>query len=172
MADIAVDMNNGTAYVVWQDGGPNGKVQIRLAKSSDHGQTWTQLGVVNTVSTTDAHTPSVAVDEFGTVAVSYYDYRLNVVNSNDGLETAHWIRRSHDGGASFGPDEMLGTPFDTRKAPYASGYFLGDYDGLASIGDSFEPFWISTQGSTAGKPELNGGVDVADRTNVFSAFVP
>jgi hypothetical protein len=67
---------------------------------------------------------------------------------------------------------MLGTPFDTSKAPYASGYFLGDYDGLASIGDSFEPFWISTQGSTAGKPELNGGVDFADRTNVFSAFVP
>ena len=172
VADIAVDMNNGTAYVVWQDGGPNGKVQIRLAKSSDHGQTWTQLGVVNTVSTTDAHAPSVAVDEFGIVAVSYYDYRLNDVNSNDGLETAHWIRRSHDGGASFGPDEILGTTFDTRKAPYAGGYFLGDYDGLASIGDSFEPFWISTQGSTAGKPELNGGVDFADRTNVFSAFVP
>ena len=66
----------------------------------------------------------------------------------------------------------LGTTFDTRKAPYASGYFLGDYDGLASIGASFEPFWISTQGSTAGKPVLNGGVDLADRTNVFSGFVP
>ncbi len=71
----------------------------------------------------------------GTVAVSYYDYRFNEVNSNDGLETAHWIRRSSDGGASFGPDEILGTTFDTRKAPYAIGYFLGDYDGLASIGD-------------------------------------
>ncbi|MFL5836504.1 MAG: hypothetical protein ACJ76K_07950 [Solirubrobacteraceae bacterium] len=136
MADIAVDMNNGTAYVVCQDGGRTARCKSGWAKSSDHGQTWTQLGVVNTVSTTDAHTPSVAVDEFGTVAVSYYDYRLNVVNSNDGLETAHWIRRSHDGGATFRPDEMLGTPIDTRKAPYASGYFLGDYDGLASIGDS------------------------------------
>jgi hypothetical protein len=108
VADIAVDMYDGTAYVVWQDGGPNGKVQIRLAKSIDHGQTWTQLGVVNTVPSTDAHTPSVAVDETGTVAVSYYDYRLNQVNSDDGLQTAHWIRRSHDGGTSFGPDEMLG----------------------------------------------------------------
>jgi len=84
----------------------------------------------------------------------------------------HWIRRSANGGASFRSDEMLGTTFDTRKAPYASGYFLGDYDGLASIGASFEPFWISTQGSTAGKPVLNGGVDLADRTNVFSGFVP
>ena len=79
------------------------------------------------------------VDEEGTVAVSYYDYRFNEVNSNDGLETAHWIRRSSDGGASFGQDEILGTSFDTRKAPYAIGYFLGDYDGLASIGASFEP---------------------------------
>ena len=165
-------MNDGTAYVVWQDGGPNGKVRIQLAKSTDHGQSWTQLGVVNTVSSTDAHTPSVAVDEEGTVAVSYYDFRFNDVNSNDGLETAHWIRRSADGGASFGPDEILGTTFDTRRAPYAIGYFLGDYDGLASIGASFEPFWISTQGSTAPKPVLNGGVDFADRTNVFSAFVP
>jgi hypothetical protein len=172
VADIAIDMNDGTAYVVWQDGSPSGRVRIRLAKSTDHGQNWTQLGVVNTVPSTDAHTPSVAVDEEGTVAVSYYDFRFNDVDSNDGLETAHWIRRSADGGASFGPDEILGTTFDTRKAPYAIGYFLGDYDGLASIGASFEPFWISTQGSTAGKPVLDGGVDFADRTNVFSAFVP
>jgi hypothetical protein len=170
--DIAVDMNTGNAYVVWQNSGPNGKVQIRLAKSTDHGQTWTQLGVVNGDPSTDAHTPSVAVDEFGTVAVSYYDYRFNDVDSDDGLETTHWIRRSSDGGASFRPDEMLGTTFDTRKAPYSSGYFLGDYDGLASIGASFEPFWVSNEGSTAGKPVLNGGVDFADRTNVFCAFVP
>ena len=58
-------MNDGTAYVVWQDGGPNGNVVIRLAKSTDHGQSWTDLGVVNTVPATDAHTPSVEVDEFG-----------------------------------------------------------------------------------------------------------
>ena len=94
--------------------------------------------------------------------MSYYDYRFNEVNSNDGLETAHWIRRSSDGGAAFGPDEMLGTTFDTR-GPCAIG-FLGDYDGLASIGDSFSPFWISTEGSTAPKPVLNGSVDTADRT--------
>lgn len=84
----------------------------------------------------------------------------------------HWVRRSANGRASFGPDEILGTTFDTRKAPYAQGYFLGDYDGLSAVGSSFTPLWTSTQGSTAGKPVLNGGVDFADRTNVFSAFVP
>ena len=170
--DVAVDPITGTAYVAWQDGGPDGNVVVRLAKSTDHGQSWDQLGVVNTVPATDAHTPSVEVDGEGNVAVTYYDFRFNDVNSTDGLETAHWIRRSATGGESFGPDELLGTTFDTRKAPYALGYFLGDYDGLASIGASFEPFWISTQGSTAAKPVLDGGVDFADRTNVFSAFVP
>ena len=117
--------------------------------------------------------PSVAVDEEGTVAVTYYDFRFNDVDSTDGLETAHWIRRSADWRRSpSGRTSCSGTTFDTRKAPYALGYFLGDYDGLASIGASFEPFWTSTQGSTAAKPVLNGGVDFADRTNVFSAFVP
>jgi hypothetical protein len=170
--DIAVDPADGTAYVVWQDGGPGGIVQILLAKSTDHGQNWSQPVVVNTVASTDAHTPSVEVDEDGNVAVTYYDYRFNDVNSTDGLETAHWIRRSSNGGASFGPDEMLGATFDTRRAPYALGYFLGDYDGLASVDTAFKPFWTSTQGSTAGKPVLSGGVDSADRTNVFAASTP
>ena len=93
------------------------------------------------------------------MAVTYYDFRFNDVGAGDGLETAHWIRRSADGGASFGPDEMLGTTFDTRKAPYALGYFLGDYDGLGTVGNAFKPFWTSTQGSIAGKPVLDGGVD-------------
>jgi len=176
VADIAVDRSTGsatgTAYVVWQDGGENGNVVIRLAKSTDHGQTWTQLGIVNAVPTTDAHTPSVEVDAAGNVAVTYYDFRFNDLNAGDGLETAHWIRRSPDGGATFGADELLGTTFDTRKAPYALGYFLGDYDGLGSVGTAFKPFWTSTQGSTAGKPVLTGGVDTADRTNVFAASTP
>jgi hypothetical protein len=168
--DIAVAAN-GTAYVAWQDG-EDGKVVIRLAKSTDHGQSWTQLGIVNGSRTTDAHTPSVEVAADGTLAVTYYDFRFNDVGAGDGLETAHWIRRSTNGGASFGPDELLGTTFDTRKAPYALGYFLGDYDGLATVGNAFKPFWTSTQGSSAPKPVLDGGVDLADRTNVFAASTP
>jgi len=57
-------------------------------------------------------------------------------------------------------------------AAYALGYFLGDYDGLGTVGNAFIPFWTSTQGSAAGKPVLNGDVDLADRTNVFAASVP
>jgi hypothetical protein len=170
--DIAIDPNTGTAYVVWQDGAATGRVAIRLAKSIDHGQTWMQLGTVNSVPTTDAHTPSVEVRADGDLAVTYYDFRFNETGGGDGLETAHWIRTSTDGGLTFGPDEMLGDTFDTRKAPYARGYFLGDYDGLGSVGTAFKPFWVSTQGSAAGMPALTGGADTADRTNVFAASLP
>jgi hypothetical protein len=115
--------------------------------------------------------PSVDVNDAGDVAVTYYDFRSNGVNSGDGLVTAHWIRISTDRGAHFGADEQLGNTFDIRKAPYALGYFIGDYDGLASTGNAFKPFWTSTEGSAAGKPVLNDGVDPADRTNVFAASV-
>jgi hypothetical protein len=106
------------------------------------------------------------------VAVSYYDFRNNT--TSDGmLRTSHWIRRSTDGGATFGADEQLGTDFDTRKAPFALGYFLGDYDGLASVGTAFKPFWTSTQNAGAvGKPALTGGIDTANRTDVFFASTP
>jgi hypothetical protein len=166
--DISVDLNTGTAYVVWQNGGSNGNVQIFLSKSTDGGATWTAPERVNANIATDAHTPSVDVDDAGNVAVSYYDFRNNV--TGDGiLRTSHWIHRSTNGGASFGAEEQLGADFDTRKAPFAVGYFLGDYDGLASVGTVFKPFWTSTEGSTAGKPVLSGGVDPANRTNVFAA---
>ena len=172
MPDVAVDMTAGTAVrrsgrtarrARWSSGWRSRPTTGRAGRSS---------GSSTAAPTTDAHTPSVEVAADGTVAVTYYDFRFNDVGAGDGLETAHWIRRSTDGGESFGPDELLGTTFDTRKAPYALGYFLGDYDGLGTVGTAFKPFWTSTQGSAAGKPVLDGGVDPADRTNVFAASVP
>jgi hypothetical protein len=42
-------------------------------------------------------------------------------------------------------------------APYASGFFVGDYEGLAMIGTKFEPFFVQT----------NSG-NTSDRTDVFT----
>ena len=111
-------MADGTAYVAWQNGGPNGKVQIRLAKSSDHGQTWTQLGVVNGVPGTDAHTSGRSTRRAPwRSATTTTASTTSTPTTGSRLRTG--IRRSSTGGASFGQDEILGTSFDTRKAPYA-----------------------------------------------------
>jgi hypothetical protein len=34
-----------------------------------------------------------------------------------------------------------------RAAPYASGYFVGDYEGLDSFGNTFTPFFVQATGS-------------------------
>jgi hypothetical protein len=46
-------------------------------------------------------------------------------------------------------------------APFASGFFVGDYEGLANEGPTFVPFFVATNaGSTA------------NRTDVFTTTVP
>jgi hypothetical protein len=75
--------------------------------------------------TDQALEPAVHANASGGVAVSYYDFRDDV--SGDGtLTTDHWIVHSHDGGATW-TDNHLGGSFDMHQAPYARGYFVGDY---------------------------------------------
>ncbi len=47
-------------------------------------------------------------------------------------------------------------PFDIETAPVARGFFLGDYEGLASVGNAFAPFFV----------QANTG-DTANRTDAF-----
>ena len=55
----------------------------------------------------------------------------------------------HDGRASSWSDENRLTPasFDMRTAPYASGYFTGDYEGLDNFGKTFTPFFVQANGT-------------------------
>jgi hypothetical protein len=36
-----------------------------------------------------------------------------------------------------------------RSAPYARGYFVGDYEGLDSFGSTFTPFFVQAIGTHA-----------------------
>jgi hypothetical protein len=77
------------------------------------------------------------------------------------LTTDHWIVHSHDGGDSWTEDHLAG-PFDMHQAPYARGYFVGDYQGLDSQGAAFRPlFTLSSPGSPGVFPN-------PDPTDVFT----
>ena len=39
-------------------------------------------------------------------------------------------------------------PFDFATAPFAVGLFLGDYQGLTSIGNTFVPFYVITNAAS------------------------
>ena len=162
--DLAVDYSSGPhagrIYVTWQDhqDNPHGDDLILLSHSDDAGQTWSAPVKVNgtpsAAFTDQAWEPAVHVNSSGVVAVSYYDFRNDV--SGDGrLTTDHWIAHSHDGGATWSEDHLAG-PFDLHQAPYARGYFVGDYQGLDSQGTVFRPFFtLANPGSDTAFPNPN-----------------
>ena len=163
IVDLAVDYsdgpNAGRIYIVWQDHADNpfGDDLIMLSYSDDGGESWSAPQKINQTPsgtfTDQAFEPTVHVNDDGVVAVSYYDFRND--ESGDGeLTTDHWIVHSHDGGASWTEDHLAG-PFDMHKAPYARGYFVGDYQGLDSQGSAFRALFTLASEGTGTFPNPN-----------------
>jgi len=153
--DIAV-APNGDLYVAWQDARPNANQAdaIVLSKSTDGGLTWSPFAKVNQTPTgipvgnQQAFTPSVDVAADGTVAVTYYDFRNNT--SATPLLTDYFVVHCHPSATVsctsatdwVGSERQLtDTSFDMRQAPFARGFFTGDYEGLASPEDDFGAFF-------------------------------
>ncbi len=161
LPSVAIDASTGQLYVVWEDARfTGGSVnQVVLSTSTDGGKTWSAPAVVSkTPTSTPAFTTTVAVNSGGTVAVTYYDMR-NPDGVTTGLPTDYWLVTSADHGASFGNEvRITPTSFDMSIAPNAGGLFLGDYEALANIGTTFEPFFVKT-------------VTQTNPTDVFTTFI-
>jgi len=169
LPDIAVDHTTGTLYAVWEDGRfSNGAhADIALSRSTDGGLTWSVPVKINqTTNNAAAFTPSVYVAANGTVGVTSYDFRNNTAAA--GVPTDYWLVRcpatSVDctNPAKWSETQVAGS-FDIETAPISRGYFLGDYEGLTTVGSDFNtflPFFVQT----------NTG-NTANRTDVFAASV-
>jgi hypothetical protein len=161
LPDFAVDAHSGspgTMYAVWQThrtatvaGNPVDDT-ILISRSTNGGHTWSAPVKVNhTPAGAQAFTASVHVAANGDVAVTYYDFR-NDAPGDAALSTDYWIVHHHAAdpfdSAHFSDENRL-TPasFNMRTAPYAFGYFLGDYEGLDSFGNTFTPFFIQATGT-------------------------
>jgi hypothetical protein len=148
LPDMAVDRGTGMLYVVWQDNRFNNNEYdgILFSQSADGGATWSEPIEINkTLDVPDplnrqAFTPTVTVTGQGTIAVAYYDFRNNNVNQASALETDYWIVHCHPLGAgctnptAWEETGPIGSSFDMKFAPYARGYFVGDYVGLEAVG--------------------------------------
>jgi BNR/Asp-box repeat protein len=155
---IAVDPHSGNLYAVWIDGRFSNfqHNSIALSMSTDGGLTWSDPIQVNQtpakVPTLDqqAFNPTVAVAADGTVAVTYYDFRNNT--SAPGALTDYWLDYWHPSAtaaatnpANWSEVRLTDTSFDVEQAPtrgfLAGGYSLGDYEGLAAVGNDFVAVW-------------------------------
>jgi hypothetical protein len=154
LPEVAVDAGDGDLYAVWMDARFDGGLfitdhdNIAFTQSTDGGRTWSPPIKVNKTPTNEpnydqqAFTPSVHVDADGTVTVTYYDFRHNTPDPAT-LDTDYFAvscESTSENCASPGSweeERITQTSFDIRKAPFARGYFLGDYMGLDDDGTDF-----------------------------------
>ena len=158
--DIAVNHKTGALYVTWQDGrfSKFNHEAIAFAKSLDGGLTWSKPKRISRSSRYAAFTPTISVADDGTIGVSYYDFR-KFKKSSPTLATNYWLATSRNGGKTW-HETALYPSFDMRIAPYARGLFVGDYQGLASAGNTFVALFVAA----------NTG-QTANRTDVYSRSV-
>jgi hypothetical protein len=140
----AIDSHTGTLYMAYEgtDFTAGRYNQIQLVRSTDGGRTWTAPVRVNGDPATPAFTPSIAVTEDGDVGVTYYDLRTLRPGNTTTLPTSTWLTVSPRGGERFGHERRIAPVFDHLQAPFARGYFLGDYQGLAAFDDQFRALFV------------------------------
>jgi hypothetical protein len=144
--DVAVNRDNGNLYAVWQDARFSGfrYDTIAFSQSTNGGRSWSAPVRINAGSDAGARlddrqafTPAVHVADDGTVGVTFYDFRNNT--AADGiLATDQFAVHCHADctqTASWAETQVTPTSFDMRRAPFARGYFVGDYEGLGFIAD-------------------------------------
>lgn len=157
LAQLAIS-RKGVITAAWQDARfsvDNAIEGIVVSQSSDGGQSWSAPVQINRDPSVQAFLPSVHVRRDGTVGVSYYDFRSNTADPAT-LPTDVWLTRSRDG--VNWRESRISKAFDMAKAPVARGLFVGDYQGLVSIGPIFVPFFV--------KATEDAGTD--NRTDAFS----
>lgn len=150
---VAIDRSSGALYVVWQDASFSGVDELAFSMSTDGGSTWSMPIKIDqtprsaTPGNEQAFVPSVRVSANGTVAVTYYDFRNNT--AAPGAPTDAWIVHCHAACTSpaswTSESRMTSSSFDMEQAPAARGpfgYFLGEYEGLAAVGNTFMSLFI------------------------------
>jgi hypothetical protein len=155
--EIAVNPDTGAIYVIWQDSRFGSRSSVAFTESLDGGATWSPLIKVNATPAPDAGEPAgntqafdpmIQVLDDGTIGVFHYDFRNNTDDDGATTPTDGFVVHCHSGtedctDASSWDEETQVTDvsFDSRQAPVARGFFLGDYVGLGQDGDSFFPFF-------------------------------
>jgi len=158
--DVAVNPNNGNLYAAWQDTRFNEIEEVAFSMSTDGGFTWSEPIKVNQTPSNanplreQAFLPSIAVSGDGTLAVSYYDFRNDDATGElADYFAAHCHTNCTDSANWASEVRLTNSSFDYFEAPDARGLFLGDYEGLASIGTDFLPAF--------------GIADAADPASIF-----
>jgi sugar lactone lactonase YvrE len=147
--DAALDPATGRLNVVWADATftEGNYDQVLFSSSADGGASWTQPVRVTQLPAFD---PTVAVNAAGTVAVTYYAVRRARTPHTFHLpkrrnaQVTYMMQTSSDGGVTFSDPRPVFGRFNADQAVHlGTQLFVGDYEGLASDGLAFHPFFVA-----------------------------
>lgn len=134
---ITTDPSNGYVYITYFNGKTPlpartflSEADIKLARSTDGGLTWTSIKVNDDPGTTSHVFPSVQVNKNGFVYVGWLDRRYDPFN----LLTNAWANVSHDQGLTFGHDQLqsdVATSWFVRRDAAPN---FGDYNSSELLG--------------------------------------
>jgi hypothetical protein len=169
--EAGIDPGSGQLYVVWQDARfSNGAHDdVAISTSSDGGKTWSTPKRVDTPNGQPAFTATVAVASDHTVGVTYYQFEPTSLGSEP---TDYFIKKVSPTDVSSTNAKSVETalamkvtgPFNMLDAPFARGYFVGDYEALGTVGSSFQPFFVQTNCLDLSCAALTSVTPPTDRT--------
>ena len=155
---FAID-SAGTLYGAWQDSRFSGGARnaILFTRSEDGGEHWSSPERISGAGEAGALIPTIGAAGTGHVAAQY----LALHGTSSKLEGRYRVVVSADGGEHFAARD-LSAPFRVRDAPRLTsstlvpgGYFLGDYMGVAPLGDeSFGMVFVEATGGGAKKTDV------------------
>ncbi|MFC4909297.1 sialidase family protein [Actinomadura gamaensis] len=162
LISAAIDPRTGELYAAFEGSSfTGGKYDdVELVHSTDGGRTWSAPVRINQAPGSPAFTPSIAVNDRGVVAVTYYDVRYLQPGDTTTLPTAMWLATFPRGGENYPSERRITPVFDWLLAPYAGwGHFLGDYESVAvSGGTAFRPVLVATTGDASDPTDVYTGV--------------
>ena len=162
---VTVDPNSGAIYVVFQDSRFGPLSSIAFTQSLDGGLTWSPTIKINQTPTDislgnqQAFNPVASVLDDGTIGVRYTDFRANQATpAIDPLSTDEFISHCHPdtptacaNAANWGSEvKLTDASYNMRQAPFARGWFVGDYVGMDTDGEDWLPFWSQPFGTDPG----------------------
>ena len=112
---LADPVRPGNIYVITNDDpdnthGAGDDGDIVIARSTDNGINWTQTTIPDGAPGTHQLFPFASIDQFGNIAVAWYDTRRGLTNANGNSLLDVFASYSVDGGQNWAPAFMVNDP--------------------------------------------------------------